>query len=47
MKVRNPGNKGSLVLDIYYRLPDQSEPTDEAFFLQLQQSLYSQALVLL
>jgi len=28
-------------------LPDQGEPTDEAFFLQLQEALCLQALVLL
>jgi len=34
-------------MGIYYRLPDQGEPTDEAFFLQLQKALRSQSLVLL
>lgn len=47
VKVRDQGNKRSLVVDIYYRLPDHAESIDEAFFLQLQQSLHSQALVLL
>jgi len=32
---------------VYYRLPDQGEPTDNMFFLQLQEALCSQALVLL
>jgi len=30
-----------------YRPPDQVEPADEAFFLQLQQALSLQALILL
>jgi len=29
-----------------YRPPDQWEPVDEAFFLQLQQASHSQALIL-
>ena len=32
---------------VYYWLPDQAEPVDEAFSLQLQEMLQSQALVLL
>jgi len=35
------------VVGAYYRLPDRGEPTDEALFLQLQEALCSQALVLL
>jgi len=44
---RNRGNKGNLVVGVYCRLPDQGEPTDEAFFLQLQEALCSQSLILL
>jgi len=40
-------NKENLVAGVYSRPPDQGEPTDEAFFLQLQEALRSQALVLL
>jgi len=35
------------VVGAYSRLSDQGEPTDEAFFLQLQQDSHSQSLVLL
>jgi len=35
------------VVGVYYRLPDQDELIDEAFFLQLQEASRSQALVLL
>jgi len=45
--VSETGNKGNLVVGVYNRLPDQEELTDEAFFLQLQEALRSQALVLL
>jgi len=34
------------VVGAYSRLPDQGEPTDEAFFLQLQEASRSQPLVL-
>jgi len=40
-------SQGNLVVGDYYRLPDQEEPTDGAFFLQLQVASCSQALVLL
>ena len=32
---------------IYYKFPDQGEPVYEAFFLQLKQALYLQALILM
>ena len=47
MRVRDQGKKGSAVVGIYYRFLDQVEPDDEAFFLQLQEVLCSQALMLL
>ena len=47
MRVRDRGNKRILVVCVYYRPPDQVEPVHEAFFLQLQEVLLSQALVLL
>jgi len=34
-------------MGVYDRPPDQGEPTDEVFFLQLQEALCSQAFVLL
>jgi len=34
-------------MGVYCMPPDQGEPTDEAFFLQLQKASRSQALVLL
>ena len=36
-----------LVVGVYYRPPDQEEPVDEAFLLQLQKALHSGALNLL
>jgi len=47
VRIRDRGNKGNLVVGIYSRSPDQGEPTDEAVFLQLQEALRLQALVLL
>jgi len=41
VRVRDGSNKGSLVAGIYYRPPDQLEPVDEAFFLQLQEHGFS------
>jgi len=35
------------VAGVYYRLPDQGEPADELFFLQLQEASHLQALILL
>jgi len=35
------------VVGVYYRLPDQGEPTDKDFFLQLQEASHSQSLVVL
>jgi len=32
-------------MGVYYRPPDQGEPADEAFLLQLQEALCSQSLV--
>ena len=40
-------NKGHLVVGVCYRPPDQGEPVDEAFFLQLPEVLHSQVLVLM
>ena len=35
------------MVGVYYRLPNQGEPVDEAFLLQLQEASRSQALILL
>jgi len=32
---------------VYDRLPDQGEATDEVFFLQIQEALHLQSLILL
>ncbi|PKU34849.1 mitochondrial fission process protein 1 [Limosa lapponica baueri] len=47
VRIRIRGNKGNLVVGVYYRPPDHGEPIDEVFLLQLQEALHSQALVLL
>jgi len=47
VRIRDRGNKGSLVVEGYYRTPNQTEPVDEAFFLQLQKVSQSQVLILL
>jgi len=46
VRIRDRGNKRNLVVSACYRLPDQGEPTDKAFVLQLQEALHSQSLVL-
>lgn len=33
MSKRDQGNKGTLVIGVYYRPADQAETVDEAFFL--------------
>jgi len=40
VRIRDRDNKGNLVIGVYYRLHDPGEPTDEAFVLQLQETLY-------
>jgi len=35
------------VVGVYYRPPNQREPIDKAFLLQLQEALHLQALILL
>lgn len=47
VKINNQTNTRHLVPEVYYRLSDQGEPVDEAFLLQLQEALHSQALILL
>ena len=47
VRITDQGNKGRLVVGVYYRPPNQGEPTDEAFLLQLQEASHSQALILL
>jgi len=45
VRTRDRVNKGNVVVGVYYRLPDQGEPTDKAFFLQLQEASCSQSLI--
>jgi len=47
VRIRDRGNKTNLGVGVYYRPPDQGEPVDEAFFLQLQEASRSQTLILL
>jgi len=47
VRVRDHGNKGSFVVGVYYRPPDQVEPVNEVFFLQLWEASWWQAVVLL
>jgi len=35
-----------VVVDFYYRLPEQKEGIDEAFFIQLEETLFLQTLAL-
>jgi len=37
VRLTDEGNKGSLVVGVYYRLSGQAAPVDEAFFLQSQE----------
>jgi len=45
VRIRDPGDTGNLVVGVYYRPPNQEEPTDEAFLLQLQDAPRSQAFI--
>lgn len=38
VKIKFQANKGSLVVGVYYRLPDKGEPADEVFLLLLQEA---------
>ena len=44
---QRPRQQRNLVIGVYYRPPDQGEPVDEVYLLQLQEALRSQSLVLL
>lgn len=43
VRIRNWGKKGSLVVDVYYRPPDQGGPTDEVFLFELEEASHLQA----
>ena len=43
IKIRDGTNKGNLMVSVYYRPPDQGEPVDKAFLLQLQEVLHLQS----
>lgn len=45
VKTKDQTNKAHLVAGVWCRLSDQREPVDEAFLLQLQEVLLSQALI--
>ena len=45
IKIKEQTNKGHLVVGVCYRPPDQGEPADKAFLLQLQEASHSQALI--
>ena len=47
LKIKDRSSKGHPVAGVCYRPPDQGESVDEAFLLQLQELLHSQALVLM
>ena len=47
VRIGDRGNKGNLVVGVYYRPPVRGEPIDKAFLLQLRGASRSQALVLL
>jgi len=47
VRFRDRGNKGNLVLRVYYRPPHQGEPIEKTFFLQLQEASCLQSLILL
>jgi len=47
VRIRDRTNTVHLVVTVYYRLPDQEEPADGVFFVQLQEASCSQALVLM
>lgn len=47
VKIRGWGNKGSLLVDIFYKPLDQTDTADEHFFLQLQKMSWLEALILL
>ena len=47
VKIRDKANKRQLMVGVYYRPPSQGELIDVTFFLQLQEVLHSQALILL
>lgn len=46
VKIKDSTDKGHLA-GAYYKLPDQGEPDDKAFLLQLQEASCSQGLILM
>jgi len=46
VKIRDQANKGSFVVGVYNRPPNQEEEADEEFFLQLQEASCLQAMTL-
>jgi len=46
VRIRDRISRGQLVVGVYYRLPDQEEPADEAF-CKLKEVSLSQVLILM
>lgn len=47
VKIRDRTNRGQLVVRLYYRLPVQEEPFDEAFICKLKEVSHSKVLILM
>jgi len=47
VRIKGQPHKGDIIVDVYYRPPDQEEEVDEAFYKQLKVASQSQALVLM
>jgi len=47
VRIKGRANIGDIVVDVYYRSPDQEKEVDEAFYKQLEEALQSPALVLI
>lgn len=39
-RIKGQTNRGDIVVGVYYRLPDQEEKVDEAFYRQMQVGLH-------
>lgn len=46
VNIKNWTNKGYLVVSVYYQPPHQGNSVDMTYFLQLQEGLYLQAVIL-
>lgn len=41
VRIKGQADRGDIVVGVYYRIPDQEEEMDEAFYRQLQVASYS------